>query len=76
MNDYKFPPLKITVNLSPSDINKKGTHFDLAIALQIALYDIKKDIFKDFFVFGELGLDGRYQRYKHNISTCLIACKK
>ena len=59
MNDYKFPPLKITVNLSPSDINKKGTHFDLAIALQIALYDIKKDIFKDFFVFGELGLDGR-----------------
>ncbi len=58
MNDYKFPPLKITVNLSPSDINKKGTHFDLAIALQIALYDIKKDIFKDFFVFGELGLDG------------------
>lgn len=58
MNDYKFPPLKITVNLSPSDIKKKGTHFDLAIALQIALYDIKKDVFSGFFVFGELGLDG------------------
>ena len=58
MNEYKFPPLKITVNLSPSDIKKKGTHFDLAIALQIALYDVKKDIFKGFFVFGELGLDG------------------
>lgn len=36
-NGFKFPPLKITVNLSPSEINKKGTHFDLAIALQIAL---------------------------------------
>ncbi|MFA9375047.1 MAG: magnesium chelatase domain-containing protein, partial [Poseidonibacter sp.] len=35
-NDYKFPPLKITVNLSPSEIKKKGTHFDLSIALHIA----------------------------------------
>jgi len=58
MNEYKFPPLKITVNLSPSDVKKKGTHFDLAIALQIALYDIKKDVFSSFYVFGELGLDG------------------
>jgi magnesium chelatase family protein len=58
MNEYKFPPLKITVNLSPSDIKKKGTHFDLAIALQIALYDLKKDVFNGFYVFGELGLDG------------------
>ena len=40
-NGFKFPPLKITVNLSPSEINKKGTHFDLAIALQIAFYDQK-----------------------------------
>ncbi len=58
MNGYRFPPLKITINLSPSDIKKKGTHFDLAIALQIALYDIKKNIFKDFHVFGELSLNG------------------
>lgn len=58
MNEYKFPPLKITVNLSPSDVKKKGTHFDLAIALQLALYDIKKDVFAGFFVFGELSLDG------------------
>ena len=58
MNEYKFPPLKITINLSPSDVKKKGTHFDLAIALQIALYDLKKDVFCDFHVFGELSLNG------------------
>jgi len=58
MNGYKFPPLKITINLSPSDVKKKGTHFDLAIALQIALYDVTKDIFKGFYVFGELSLNG------------------
>ena len=30
-NGFKFPPLKITVNLSPSEISKKGTHFDLLL---------------------------------------------
>ena len=57
-NEFKFPPLKITINLSPSDIAKSGTHFDLPIALLIALQNEKSVDFKDFFVFGELGLDG------------------
>ncbi len=38
-NDFHFPPLKITVNLSPSDLPKQGSFFDLPIALLIALYD-------------------------------------
>lgn len=57
-NDFKFPPLKITINLSPSEISKKGTHFDLAIALQVALFENKKIKFDDFFFFGELALNG------------------
>jgi len=57
-NNFKFPPLKITINLSPSDIKKRGTHFDLSIALLIALQ--KQEIEeKELYVFGELGLDGR-----------------
>jgi len=57
-NDFNFPPLKITVNLSPSDIKKSGTHFDLSIALLNALH--KEEIEEEhLFVFGELGLDGR-----------------
>ncbi len=57
-NEFKFPPLKITINLSPSDLRKSGTHLDLPIALLIALSD--KDIdFEEIYVFGELGLDGR-----------------
>ena len=58
VNDFKFPPLKITINLSPSELNKKGTHFDLAIALQIALFDKKNLDIDDYFFFGELSLDG------------------
>ena len=54
---FRFPPQKITINLSPSDLRKSGSHFDLAIALGIALQ--KEDVeFGDIFVFGELGLDG------------------
>jgi len=57
-NDFIFPPLKITVNLSPSDLKKSGTHFDLSIALLNALH--KENIEEqEIFVFGELGLDGR-----------------
>ena len=57
-NGFKFPPLKITVNLSPSEIAKKGTHFDLAIALQIAFFEVKNIDFQDIYFFGELALDG------------------
>ncbi len=56
--NFELPPLRITINLSPSDIKKSGTHFDLAIALMVALgeQDIRHN---DIFVFGELGLDGK-----------------
>jgi len=57
-NQFVFPPLKITVNLSPSDLKKNGTHLDLSVALLIALnkHRIEEE---GLFVFGELGLDGR-----------------
>ncbi len=56
-NSFKFPPLKITVNLSPSDIKKDGSHFDLPIALSIGLYEFDLEM-NNCFAFGELGLDG------------------
>lgn len=58
-NDFKFPPLKIIVNLSPSEIKKKGSHFDLSIALLICLYNEKNINLEDYYIFGELGLDGK-----------------
>jgi magnesium chelatase family protein len=56
-NEFKFPPKRITVNLSPSEIVKKGSQVDLSIALLIALQETKVKM-NDFYVFGELGLDG------------------
>ena len=58
INEFVFPPLKITIGLSPSELKKSGSHFDLPLALLIAL---NKKSFEEegLFVFGELGLDGR-----------------
>ncbi len=56
--EFKFPPQKVTVNLSPSDLRKEGSHFDLPIALLIALQKSEFE-FEDFMAFGELGLDGK-----------------
>ncbi|GAB6045682.1 YifB family Mg chelatase-like AAA ATPase [Caminibacter profundus] len=56
-NDFEFPPLKITINLSPSDLPKSGSHFDLPIALSI-LYQNKDIDLSEYLVLGELGLDG------------------
>ena len=56
-NEFKFPPKRITLSLSPSDLKKDGSHFDLSIALMIILNENKQD-FSQWFVFGELSLDG------------------
>ena len=57
-NEYKFPPKRITINLAPSDdFKKSGSQFDLSIALLIAMAESEED-FSEWFVFGELGLDG------------------
>jgi len=56
-NEFSFPPKRITINLSPSDLKKEGSQFDLSIALLVAL-DTLEDELEDWFVFGELGLNG------------------
>jgi len=55
---FKFPSQKITINLAPTDISKSGGHFDLVIAILIAFGNTTYTC-RDFFIFGELGLDGK-----------------
>ncbi len=54
-----IPRKKITTNISPSDIPKNGSHFDIAIALSVLLSSEQlKTVPDDCIVLGELGLDG------------------
>ncbi|MBI0474400.1 ATP-binding protein [Sphingomonas sp. MA1305] len=56
-----LPPKRIVVNLSPADLPKEGSHFDLPIALGLlaAMGVIDSEALADYIVVGELGLDGR-----------------
>ena len=56
-----LPSKRITVNLSPADLPKEGSHFDLpiALALMAALEIIPKDEVEGTIALGELALDGR-----------------
>jgi magnesium chelatase family protein len=56
-----LPPKRITVNLSPADLPKEGSHYDLPIALGLlgAMGVIDAETLAAYVVVGELGLDGR-----------------
>ena len=56
-----LPPKRIVVNLSPADLPKEGTHFDLPIALALlgAMGVVDAETLSEFVVVGELGLDAR-----------------
>jgi magnesium chelatase family protein len=56
-----LPPKRIAVNLSPADLPKEGSHFDLPIALALlaAMGVVDAEALADYVVVGELGLDAR-----------------
>ncbi|MBD9339327.1 MAG: ATP-binding protein [[Ruminococcus] lactaris] len=57
---YLVPPKKITVNLSPADVRKEGSAFDLpiSIALLTAYGYIPEEYTRDILMIGELSLNG------------------
>ena len=56
----KFPGMDITINLSPADIQKSGSHYDLPIAIAILAGNeqVKPEKLSKYMIIGELGLDG------------------
>ena len=57
---FALPSRRVTVNLSPADVRKDGTAFDLPIALALlaAIGELKLAALNGLLVVGELGLDG------------------
>ncbi|MEC9489900.1 MAG: YifB family Mg chelatase-like AAA ATPase [Halanaerobiales bacterium] len=72
---FEWPVKKITVNLAPGNINKYGSHFDLAIAAVLleCSGQIKiKNKTQKFFA-GELNLNGNLNHVKGVLSMLLAA---
>lgn len=59
-NGYKFPVTDITINMSPADIRKEGSSYDLPLAIGILAADNKVDSSRlhEYMIIGELSLDG------------------
>ncbi len=77
---FDFPQQRVTVNLSPGELRKSGTQFDLPIALGILaateqLSAPARGKIKDLLVLGELALDGSL-RPCAGVLPMLISCKK
>jgi magnesium chelatase family protein len=56
-----LPPKRITINLSPADLPKEGSHYDLPIALALlaAMGVTDAEQLTEYVAVGELALDGR-----------------
>lgn len=82
---FRLAPKKITINLSPADIRKDGTGYDLAIAAAVlaAFGYIPQSELKDCVILGELSLDGQvkgitgvlpmvYTALEHHKKYCIV----
>ncbi len=57
---FRIPGKKIVINLAPADMHKKGSGYDVPIALGIIAASSQRSLplMENFLVMGELGLDG------------------
>jgi magnesium chelatase family protein len=57
---FKIPGKKIVINLAPADMHKKGSGYDVPIALGIIKASGQKELplLEKYIIMGELGLDG------------------
>ena len=73
-----FPAKKVVVNLSPADVRKRGTAFDLPIAIAVlaSVEEVSTERLKETLLIGELGLDGRVKKVPGVLPIVMAAKKK
>ena len=59
-NGFRMPVADLTVNLSPADLKKEGSGYDLPLAIGFLAVNNKvaTDLLGQYMMVGELGLDG------------------
>ncbi len=77
--DLVFPVKRVLINLSPADIKKKGSHFDLPIFVGI-LANIGKitnmEKLSKYLIMGEISLNGSIKDIKGAINAAILAKEK
>ena len=77
-NGLTIPSLEITANLSPADIKKEGSAYDLPLAIGIlaATGQLSTARLGQYMIVGELGLDGRLQPIRGALPIAIRARKE
>jgi magnesium chelatase family protein len=72
---YNFPAKRITINLAPADIKKEGSAYDLPMAVGILAAEglIEKNLLDDYFLIGELSLDGSVKPVRGALPIAMAA---
>ncbi len=57
---YKWPGMKLIINMAPADVRKEGASYDLplAIGLLASSNQMNNELLEDYLIMGELSLDG------------------
>lgn len=77
--DYRIPGRKIVINMAPADIRKEGSAYDLTLAVAIlaASEQIKGgEQLQDYYIMGELSLDGSLQPIRGALPIAIEAKKQ
>ena len=77
-NGFKPPTADLTINLSPADLRKEGSGYDLPLAIGIlaAHGKISDTMLGDYMMIGELGLDGKLKPVSGVLSVAIRARKE
>lgn len=77
-NGFKPPTADLTINLSPADIRKEGSGYDLPLAIGIlaAHGKVSESMLGDYMMIGELGLDGKLKPISGVLSVAIRARKE
>ena len=72
---FKIPGRKIVINLAPADMHKKGSGYDVPIALGIIAASGQRDLplLDKYIIMGELGLDGTIREVPGALPTVELA---
>ena len=75
---FKLSPADLTINLSPADIRKEGSGYDLSLAIGIMAAHGKVDdsMLHEYMLLGELGLDGQLKPVSGVLSVAIRAKKE
>lgn len=76
--NFRIPGKKIVINLAPADVHKKGSCYDLPIALGIIAASGQRELplLGDFIIMGELSLDAMVRNVSGALPIVELAARQ